>query len=190
MVAYCSGSENSSTMAWTWAAETVVQSPFCAASLSSDATRACMALYLPSTKAGAMPTLVNPPPSKAAAPPTTTPPGAKAPANNAAPATAVLLVSSPTLGPLFAKNDAAAPASLATFAKASLGAGAPTNMVAAARAGDLRRSGAALGIKEPARGTASTKASVLIFAYCSELLLQRLVCAAALALPSAAHACT
>merc|ERR1719182_1179451 len=123
-----------------------------------------MALYLPSTKAGAMPTLVRPPPNNAAAPPTTTPPGAKAPANNAAPATAVLLVSSPTLGPLFAKNEAAAPASLATFAKASLGAGAPTSMVGAALVADLRRSGVARGTRDPARGAASTKASVLIVA--------------------------
>ena len=38
------GRLNSSTMDWTWPADTVVQSPFCAASLSNDATRACMAL--------------------------------------------------------------------------------------------------------------------------------------------------
>merc|ERR1719460_3345972 len=166
-VAYCSGSENSSTIAWTWAEDTVVQSPFCAASLSNDATRACMALYLPSTKAGAMPTRVRPPPNRAAAPPTTTPPGAKAPANKAAPATAVFDVSSPTLGPLFAKNEAAAPASLATFAKASLDAGAPTSMVAAARAALRRRNGWARGTSDPARGSARTAASVLMVARCA-----------------------
>ena len=111
-----------------------------------------------------MPTLVRPPPSKAAAPPTTTPPGAKAPANKAAPATAVFDVSSPTLGPLFAKKRLAAPASLATFAKASLGAGAPTNIVVEARAALRRRNGAARGTSDPARGSASTAASVLIAA--------------------------